>query len=615
MRYLQFVTFAAVGCLVGTALAYEPAPVKVSITSLLSLTGHSFLHLESFESNQIILVLSPSPVSSIRFAAQKVSINPGTMLDVDLGLLTFPQGQQTFYVVSRVFDGFQNLPVNLGPNLLEPLMVAADITKISYEDAFLSKRVAVPGASDSRNDMPSIDLGGGYTDHRGIGALAFNSSLVSVSGRAYNVGLDPIEMANHFPCLNADGFPTQGTSCTTNLRAAGEGTTFLGASKGTFGSTALPRETQSETQNSDLAVSATTESSRAASVTMEPRAVFGTVQGKFYLKLPGNTYQAAWGWVAKAWQQDPFFGFWRFCNWSYVGSDGSWSIPLSFPGLPFRVEYQPANRFVQLQDPSANVYTWGDNWDASVTDVGGRAADFTTNNLPGMDKLYVGATNEWVKFYNNGMNALRDTPIQVTFPNSLASGNCTSTDNTGATIAWSCSAWATGKIWIIPAHGDQSVVQHEIAHSINSWYWSGVLAPGSGGKHDLTNCFTNGVGLTEGFADFMPYWVQFDRTAASPTASYYNINIETIPSGTCNGQTAEMRVAATFWDTYDYWNDGPDATHFDSLYYTNQAAMVSLYLNNKKDTFAEYLGVMKSGQPAGVQTQFDNIYRLNTIIP
>jgi hypothetical protein len=619
MRYQQALVLAAVSCLLGTALADEPHPVKIDISSVLSLTGHSSVHLQSVEPKSVILLLSAGPLSSIHFASQRVTVLPFTGLDVDLGILSFPTGLQTFHIVSRVFDGLQNIAINYGPFLLEPLHVNGAITKITYEDAFLSKRVAVPDASDPRNDVPAIDLGGGFTDRRGISALAFNSSLVSVAGRPFNQGLSPLVVANAFPCvINAVTFP----SCPTNL-PIGQGSVTGGASKGVPNQigNAVPGVALPEPASPDIAAlePAAIESMRPEFSSMHPRDVAaGTIRGKFFLKVPGPTYQAGWGWVAKAWQNVGFF--WIFDGWSYVGGDGSWSIPVLLPGLPVRVEYQPANRFVQLQDPNANIYTWGDNWPqtGNLTDIGGRAADFTLNaDMPGMDKLYVGATNEWVKFYNNGMNALRDKPIEVTFPNSLASGHCTSTDNSTPpkTIPWSCSQSADGKIWIISAHGDQSVVQHEIAHSINSFYWNGSLAPGSGGKHDLTNCFNNGIGLIEGFADFMPYWVQFDRTNTSPTASYYNISIETVPTNTCSGQTNEMRVAATFWDTYDYWNDGPDTTHFDSLYYTNQAAMISLFLNNKKDTMKDYEDVMKNGQPSGVQTAFENIFRLNTIIP
>ena len=42
--------------------------------------------------------------------------------------------------------------------------------------------------------------------------------------------------------------------------------------------------------------------------------------------------------------------------------------------------------------------------------------------------------------------------------------------------------------------------------------------------------------------------------------------------------------------------------------------MISLFLNNKKDPMNDYLDVMKSGQPDSVKTQFERIFRLNTII-
>ena len=74
---------------------------------------------------------------------------------------------------------------------------------------------------------------------------------------------------------------------------------------------------------------------------IEPReTTTGSIRGKFFLKLPGPVYQAAWGWVARAWQH--VGPFWLFVGWSYVGGDGSWSIA-TIPGFGVRVEYQPAS--------------------------------------------------------------------------------------------------------------------------------------------------------------------------------------------------------------------------------------------------------------------------------
>lgn len=346
------------------------------------------------------------------------------------------------------------------------------------------------------------------------------------------------------------------------------------------------------------------------------------IQGNMSLLYPDNTFHAAWGWVVRGWQQ--IGPVWIMMGWSYVAGDGSWQInmPFVFPGQVF-VEYRPANRFVQLQDGNGNVYAWGDWWTLTgdVTDIGGRYADFSQNgDLPGVNTLYVGATDVWEKFYATGMNALRDQPIQVTFPNTLTSGHCIyNTDSNGNTVpayAWSCSQTGDGKIWLIAAHAQPFVVQHEIGHSINSYYWGGSMPSGSGLAHSLTGCYNNGLALAEGFADFIGYWTEFDRTETNPVAGYAGYNIETVDNNPCSGQTNETHVSATFWDMYDLWNDGPDPnTSFDSLLYTDPATSVAIYLNNNgKNAMSDYLDVVKSGQSAFWQGEFTKLFRLNTII-
>jgi hypothetical protein len=154
MRSMPFLCLAVGGWWVGLALANEPAPPVIKITSVLALNAHSFIHVESSESTSTILLFSKGLLSSITIPSKRVTVPAGATMDVDLGALTFPMGQQTFHIISRVFNGLQNLPVDNGPVLLEPLMVSAGgITKISYEDAFLSKRVAVPDAGNPGNDV------------------------------------------------------------------------------------------------------------------------------------------------------------------------------------------------------------------------------------------------------------------------------------------------------------------------------------------------------------------------------------------------------------------------------------------------------------------------------
>ena len=55
----------------------------------------------------------------------------------------------------------------------------------------------------------------------------------------------------------------------------------------------------------------------------------------------------------------------------------------------------------------------------------------------------------------------------------------------------------------------------------------------AGGMHYLWSCHTPGVGLTEGFADFIAYAVQFDFDAIDPVANYLNYHIESPSSSIC----------------------------------------------------------------------------------
>jgi hypothetical protein len=143
------------------------------------------------------------------------------------------------------------------------------------------------------------------------------------------------------------------------------------------------------------------------------------------------------------------------------------------------------------------------------------------------------------------------------------------------------------------------------------------MPPGSGGTHNLWSCYNPGLALTEGWANFVAYWVQFDRNETNPIApNFGGMNIESIPSGVCANQNGEMRVAATFWDTYDYWNDGPNpANSYDSLLYTNQATPIAIYLGNKRNSASAYLAVMQAGQSAYWQNEFTKLFRLNKIVP
>jgi len=510
-------------------------------------------------------------------------------------------GEMVVHFQSKVTLG--NGRTKNGPEFYQVYQVTPQGLKaVSFEEAFLAKRLATMQPGEKSHEA-ALNLGGNFTAQVTLAPLAFKAHALepAQASQIQPVRLgSPLEMANkynlkHLPAISGRVRTSSAEEALNIIPEIENGEGF-----------ALERE-----EDRDLHLQSNF-----------------TIKGHMSTKYNDGTFHAAWGWVVTAWQWDAIAGIRIYMplGWAYVNGDGSWSIPLaSFATQSAKVyiQYQTANRFIQLQDPSGRVYTWGDWWSLSgpTTDIGYRFADLSTSgDLPGIDKLYEGATEEWSKLYYNGLNALRDQPIQVTYPNSLATGHCImNTDASGHSVSpypWSCSQWADGKIWIIPAHGDKTVVQHEAAHSINSYYWNGNLSSGAGGAHSLDGCYNGGLALTEGFADFMAYWVQFDRASTNPVASYLNENIETYNGDNhCStGEINEMRVAATFWDMYDTRNDGPDTNHYDGWNYIDQASPVAIYLKNgTKQKMSDYLPIVDAGDPTWFAAD-RALFRLNRII-
>jgi hypothetical protein len=160
------------------------------------------------------------------------------------------------------------------------------------------------------------------------------------------------------------------------------------------------------------------------------------------------------------------------------------------------------------------------------------------------------------------------------------------------------------------------VIQHELAHSVNKFFWGGRRPTGAGGPHNLEDCYNPGKALSEGFANYVAYAVQFPFDSWHPIASYLNYDIEDLSSaGYCMGPSNEAWVSAAFWDLYDYWNDGPSADRVDTRYYLSHGFPISVYLRNPRDSMMEYLPIFQTGQPADVQGWLRSSFRLNTMIP
>ncbi len=592
MKSVNLRTLAGV-CLftaASTAWATQPETIDVTLQSKLALRGSSMLHVINNTRDPLTMEFVAGPLGSIRFRTQRAMIGPLAAVDVNLGPLTLPVGNQIFHVMTTVNPGANQFG---GPSLHEIFAIDRNtITPTSFERAYLERRTAFTGES---RPLP-FDIGGGYMDAQPMGRFAWPSASLPSDAVVEKVSFPSTFELARLPLRH---LPEPGGASSAPLTG---------------------KEGEDGAEERDASVKA-----RAMAVSQQMDAgIFGSIKGNIALKVLnvqqgfGSTFTPAWSWKVRAWQQ--IGDIYIQIGGTVAASDGSWSIDYLIPPFPnskVRIDYQPANRFVQVQDANANVYTWGDNWDQTgkVTNIGNRVIDLTPSGYAsGIDAIYQSANALWRKFSANGMSALRDTPIEITYPNTLATNKCQSTDNNNNTIPWSCSYADDGKIWLIQKHAVAGVVQHESAHSIHSYYWNGNMPSGGGIKHSRTKCYNPGLALTEGFADFMPYWVQFSPSAVSPIEPTLNFNIETPGAGTCPTASNETRVAATFWDTYDTHKDGV-APVDDDWNFVHPYAPISIFLNHPgHNSMSEYINVFSSILgPAWTSRVFD-LFLLNTTI-
>jgi len=572
--------------------ATQPDTVDVSLQSKLVLRGNSILHVVNNTREPQEMIFSPGPLGTLPFNTQRASLRPGTAIDVSLGQMAFPQGNSILHVVTQVGAAPNQMA---GPSLHEIFVVdRTGLAPTTYEAAYLDRRQSIPGES---RPAP-IDIGGGYMDKRPMARLAWPSDVL------------PPDVT-----VSRSDYPSTFELSRLPLRSLPE------AGGGSSSSTATGAHKGEDNGGEKLGAVSTFRAMAKLPVQERSAGVWGSIKGNIAVKIPnpaggGFVFPGAWGWSVRAWQL--LGSTWIQIGGTNAAGDGSWSIDYlipPFPGLKVRIDYQPANRFMQVQDANANVYTWGDSWDmtGSVTNIGNRTINLTANGFaPGIDTIYQSASALWRKFNSYGMSPLRDEPIEITYPNTLATGKCTSTDSLNNTIPWSCSQSNDGKIWLIQKHAVAGVVQHEIAHSIHSYYWNGNMPSGGGIKHNLSKCYNGGLALTEGFADFMPYWVQFARNTVSPVEPTLNLNIESLGANFCAGSSNEAHVAATFWDVYDTVGDGSGIA-IDDWNFTHAYAPVSTFLNNPgHNSMIEYMAVYDNILGPSWGTHVFNLFILNT---
>ncbi|MBD2344596.1 hypothetical protein [Anabaena subtropica] len=334
----------------------------------------------------------------------------------------------------------------------------------------------------------------------------------------------------------------------------------------------------------------------------------GTVQAKgvFSWKGMDNLLHPAFGWRVRAWRLQG--GNWVKVGEDWIESNGSWN--LSFPQQAGKVKFQYVafNRFFTPQTSLGNTYRWVGPERSSVSlthNEGGWIADTSGGAVRGLGEVYREGMNLWSKLYwDGGINPLRKESIKVIFPNTAYDcGN-------GSGVPWSC-ANTGGNIWLIPSHASRNgVMQHELAHQINYEYWDNKRPAGSGGSHTLGDCYTPGLAMMEGFANFMVFWTQAVR-GASPDGGF-DFAVEN-PAFACQNpiNRNESWTAATFWDFHDTRADGQD-----NLWFNHPGAVPGIYLRaGMKSSMADFATIYRNGANAEHRTIIDNIARQNFIIP
>lgn len=310
------------------------------------------------------------------------------------------------------------------------------------------------------------------------------------------------------------------------------------------------------------------------------------ITGRWSVRWTDALLHPAWGWNVVAWWNHD--GDWIELANTIVGADGSYAMVVSHPeysGQHLRMQIRARNPYFEMLKESGSVHRYisVDRYDIPpIFDDGNRWIDVAANGADGLGEVYDAGYQLWHEMYfRAGINPMRADHIHVYFPNT--SYEC------GVGEVWSC-ATRDGSIWLRPDHDDFDTIQHELGHQMQFEFWDDKLPGYTAGMHSIFDCYDRGLGLVEGYADFVPIWVQNDRS--DPPQGF----IESPNAFFCKapGKSNESWVAATFWDLHDSAHDGDD-----HIYFTNQGAVHSIFFGHP---------VAEDGDPYGID-DLRSVYR------
>jgi len=334
------------------------------------------------------------------------------------------------------------------------------------------------------------------------------------------------------------------------------------------------------------------------------REAFGavTASGTWSFRGIDSVLHPAWGWRVRAWVRSG--GDWSKVAEDWVESDGRWTLSFNQPsGSQVQFQYVAYNRYFTPQSNDGDTYRWVGPVRGALQSQhaeGSWYADTDKGNARGLGELYRDGYTMWSNLYWQGnINPLRGESIKVVYPNL--------TYKCGGDSVWSC-ANIGGTIWLIPTHGTNGQTMiHELGHQLNYEYWDNSLPNGTGGTHSMDKCYTAGLALTEGFANYMVGWTKTNRDTNAGMVR--NLEDPGAISACVTKDLNEAWAGAALWDLHDKVADGKD-----TIWFTNRGAVPGLFLNaGMKQRMSDYRETFRNAANVEHRSVVDGIFEQNNV--
>ncbi len=336
------------------------------------------------------------------------------------------------------------------------------------------------------------------------------------------------------------------------------------------------------------------------------RAAAYSISGTACFRARGGSLRGAWNWIVRVW-------WFHNDDWQqnigevFVESNGRWKLDINpatgYQGQRVWIDYCCGGQYVSTMDSDDHGYWWRQDV-AGIRpgghDVGGYTIDLSDGGqVPGLGEVYEWAMQYWWRLATANVNVIRDQPLKLRYPNT--SYMC------GGTQVWSCAS-PGGDVWLLARHADAFTVMHELTHQLMYKFWKNQAPKDSSGSHSLDRCYTEGLALSEGFANVVPFWVVDGENAERPSVGGFEIESPD-KANICNGPSNETWVAAALWDLLDRHADGQDW-----IWWIDPVFVFRVFLDNGvKNSITELVPLYVDAAMPENKEAVRGIFRDNTI--